>query len=553
MSRLRPFQTEIKKEVLQHWQQGAKHVLIKSPTGSGKTVVLADIVRTMGKATAVIAHRAELVSQISVALAREGVRHRIIGADSLRRNCVTLHMATLGQSWYDPSARVGVCSVDTLAGRALDPWFSQVGLWVQDEAHHVLRDNKWGRAAALFPNALGLGVTATPARADGRGLGAHADGLFQAMVEGPSLRELIDAGYLTDYRVFAPPSDVDYSGVTVAPSGDLSPAKLRAAVHASDAIVGDVVRHYQLLASGKLGVAFAVDVEAAKDIAAAFKAAGVPAEIVTAKTPDVLRAQILRRFAERQIHVLINVDLFGEGFDLPAIEVVMMVRKTESWPLYVQQFGRALRTAPGKTHAVIIDHVGNVIRHGLPDAVRKETLDSRERRSSGPSDAIPVRTCANPNAQGTGIPCLAVYPRLMRTCPYCGHYPEPVTRTAPEFVDGDLFELTPETLAAMRGKVSAIDGAPRIPGHLEGIAAAGARKQHEARYAAQLELREVIALWAGWQRDQGRDDSQTYRVFYHTFGIDILSAQALGRPEAAALTARIQKLLDEKGVTLYET
>lgn len=571
MSRLRPFQTAIKNQVLQHWQDGAKNVLIKAPTGSGKTVMLADIVRAMDRATAVIAHRAELVSQISVALAREGLRHRIIGPDSLRRACATLHMSEFGRVWYDPGARVGVCSVDTLTVRAPDPWFNQVQLWVQDEAHHVLRDNKWGRAAELFPGALGLGVTATPSRADGRGLGAHADGLFDAMVEGPSMRDLIEQGYLTDYRVFAPPSDVDYSGVTVTSSGDYSPAKLRAAVHASDAIVGDVVRHYLQLARGKLGVAFAVDVEAAKDLAAAFKSAGVPSEVVTAKTPDVLRAQILRDFAARKIMVLVNVDLFGEGFDLPAIEVVMMVRKTESWPLYVQQFGRTLRllvkssllaawgsytdeqrrafiAQSDKPVALIIDHVGNVIRHGLPDAARVETLDSRERRSNGPSDAIPVRTCANPNVQGTGVPCLAVYPRMLRTCPHCGYYPEPVARTAPEFVDGDLFELTAEALAAMRGKVALVDGAPRIPNHLEGVAAAGVRKQHEARQRAQSDLRAAMALWAGWQRDLGRSDSECYRAFYHTFAIDVLSAQALGRPDAVALCDRVQKVLSTNGV-----
>lgn len=573
MSRLRPFQHSMKQAVLQHWQQGARNVLIKSPTGSGKTVVLADIVRSVGRASAVIAHRSELVSQISLALAREGVRHRIVGPDSLRRNCVSLQMDRLGRSHYDAGARVGVCGVDTLVNRDTnkDAWFQQVGLWVQDEAHHVLRDNKWGKAAAMFPNALGLGVTATPARADGSGLGAHADGLFDALVQGPELRELIDAGYLTDYRIFAPPSDVDYSEVTVTASGDYSPAKLRAAVHASDKIVGDVVAHYLKIARGKLGVTFAVDVESAKEIAAAFNAAGVPAEIVSAKTPDLLRAQILRRFERRQVLQLVNVDLFGEGFDLPAIECVSMVRKTESWPLFVQQFGRALRlmvaddllarwgdltneerrshiAASGKPVALIIDHVGNVIRHGLPDAPRQDSLDRRERRSAGASDAIPLRTCANPNADGAGTPCASVYERFRKTCPFCGFYPEPAARSAPEHVDGDLYELDAETLAAMRGRVALIDGAPRIPGHLDAIAQAGVKKAHQARANAQHYLREQIALWAGWQAAQGYDDSQSYRRFFHAFGIDVLGAQALGRPEAEALTVKIKTILDKHGV-----
>lgn len=571
MSRLRPFQFRIKGGVYNFWNAGARNVLVKSPTGSGKTVITADIVRDMNCAVASIAHRSELVTQKSVALAREGIMHRVIGPDTLRRDCVTLHMEEFNRSFYNPGARVGVCSVDTLIGRKNDPWFHQVGLWDMDEAHHVQRENKWGVACEMFPNAYGLGVTATPCRADGRGLGRDNDGLFDAIVQGPQLRELIDAGYLTDYRVFAPPSDVDYSEVTVTASGDYSPAKLRAAVHASDKIVGDVVKHYLKIAKGKLGVTFAVDIEAAKEITAAFRAAGVPAEIVSAKTPALLRTQILRRFKSRQVLQLVNVDLFGEGFDLPAIEVVSMVRKTESWPLFVQQFGRALRlmipadlsaiwgtltdeqrrahiAASGKPVALIIDHVGNVIRHGLPDAPRDDSLARRERRSSGPSDAIPLRSCANENADGMGTPCASVYPRFHKTCPFCGFYPEPPARTAPEFVDGDLHELTAETLAAMRGKVADIDGAPYVPRHLDAMATRGVQNRHYERQVAQHALRENIALWAGWQAHQGRDLSQSYRVFYHTFGLDVLSAQALGRPDAEALNLKIRTVLDKHGV-----
>lgn len=578
MSRLRPYQATIKAAVFQHWAAGKRNVLVKSPTGSGKTVLFSDVVNTADRAAAVIAHRSELVSQTSLALAREGVRHRIIGPDSLRKNCVALHMAKLNRSFYDPGARVGACGVDTLINRDVsqDSWFRQVGLWVQDEAHHLLRDNKWGQAIEMFPNAYGLGVTATPARADGRGLGAHADGVFDAMVNGPEMRDLIDAGYMTDYKIFAPPSDVDYSEVTVTASGDYSPAKLRAAVHASDKIVGDVVRHYKTVCMDKLGrlglgVTFAVDVDAAKEIATAFKAAGVPAEIVSAKTPDILRIQILQRFERREVLQLVNVDLFGEGFDLPAIEVVSMVRKTESWPLFVQQFGRALRlmidpaiavnwdsytndqrrayiAASGKPYALIIDHVGNVIRHGLPDAPRVDTLDARAKRSSGQSDAIPTRICANDNVGGTGEVCAHTYERFHKSCPYCGFYPEPPARNAPEFVDGDLHELDEATLAALRGQVIRLDAAPVVPQHLDPIAQAGARKAQQARINAQYFLRELIALWSGWQRSKGYDDSQSYRIFYHTFNIDVLSAQALGRPEAEALAARIKAVLDQHGV-----
>lgn len=574
MTRLRAYQTQGKADIFAEWAKGHRNVLFKSPTGSGKTVLFADVVRTVDCAAAVIAHRKELVSQMSLALAREGVRHRVIGPDNLRRNCVALHMDRLGRSFYDPGARVGVCGVDTLVNKdaAKDPWFTQVGLWVMDEAHHVLRENKWGRAVEMFPNAQGLGVTATPARADGKGLGRDADGAMDVMVYGPEMRDLIDWGYLTPYKIFTPPSDVDYSQVTVTATGDYSPVKLRAAVHASDAIVGDVVQQYLKIARGKLGITFAVDVEAAQDLAQGYRAAGVPAEVITAETPDLLRSAILRRFERREVLQLVNVDLFGEGFDLPAIEVVSMVRKTESWPLFVQQFGRALRlmvapelaarwedftpeqrrahiAASGKPHALIIDHVGNVFRHGVPDAPRFDTLDARERRSTGPSDAIPTRICPNNKVGGVeNQACGRTYERALKCCPYCGHTPEPASRSAPEYVDGDLFELDPAVLAAMRGEVARIDGAPRIPQGLSAPAAANVVKQHNERFRAQQELRTVLNLWGGWQQAQGHDLSYAWRLFFLTFGIDTLSAQALGRADAQALMQRVQKVLDENGV-----
>jgi len=583
MSRLRGYQSTLKQEIFSAWNNGSRNVLAVSPTGSGKTVLFGDVVNSVNNvASAVIAHRSELVSQMSLALARENVRHRIIGPDVLRRTCVALHMKEVGRSLHDPGARVGACGVDTLIKRNVseDSWFRQVGLWVQDEAHHVLKENKWGKAADMFPNAWGLGVTATPRRADGKGLGAHADGLFHAMVEGPEMRELINLGYLTPYRIFAPPSDVDYSEVKVTASGDLSPAKLSAAVHASDSFVGDVVKHYQRIAPGKLGVTFAVDVESAKEIKHAFDAAGVAAEVVTANTDPLVRVAVLRRFAARQIQMLVNVDLFGEGFDLPAIEVVIFGRKTESFSLYAQQFGRALRllvdipmgqwelmlpeqrrdaiARSTKPAGIIIDHVGNVIRHGLPDALQTWSLDRRASRASSESDAIPLRMCANTDTgRGPGMPerpphlrtpCASVYERYLKVCPFCQYYPEPAARSGPEFVDGDLFELDPAVLEAMRGQKAILDGAPTAA-HIMAAGRSVAFRVHGERFEAQERLRRVLMLWGGWREVLGHSISEGQRQFFHRFGIDVMSAQLLGRPEAEALTERITAHLLKNGVT----
>src|SRR6201996_685456 len=448
---LRPFQERLEKEIYTAWNEGALNVMPVAPTGSGKTVVLSKLLRDEPGHSIAIAHRQELVSQISLALARNGVRHRIVGSrhSNLTRIITALQVAEFGYSFLDPSARCGVGGVDTVVKMATEPWFKQVRLAVQDEGHHVLKDNKWGRAASLFPNARGLFPTATPLRADGRGLGRHAEGLTDALVLAPSMRDLIRDGFLTEYRIFAPPSDFHRENIRVSDStGEIIKEDATKEVKRA-CITGDVVQHYLRIASGKLGVTFAVDVEEATKTATAFNAAGVTAEVVTAETPDALRANILRRFKNREILQLVNVDLFGEGFDLPALEVVSFARPTESFALYAQQFGRVLRPSEGKTEGIVIDHVGNVLRHGLPDRPRIWSLDRRDKRTKKQDDAIPLKVC---------VECLSPYEAVKKRCPYCDHYMEPAKRSSPEFVDGDLTELDPQVLAALRGEIEKADG-----------------------------------------------------------------------------------------------
>ena len=527
MIQLRPFQQDVRDQAYAQWAMGFRNLLIVIPTGGGKTVVFSDVIAHNQGPCVAIAHRQELVTQISQALARNGVRHKIIGPASVARQCTTNHLVELRRNYIDPMSRVAVAGVDTLVRHdANDPWLRSVTLTVMDEAHHVLADNKWGTAMGMFPNARGLGVTATPVRADGQGLGAHADGLMDTMIVGPGMRDLIGQGYLTEYRIFAPPSDLDLTSVPLSASGDFSPPKLAQAVHKSH-IVGDVVSHYQRIAPGKLGVTFAVDVEAAGDMADAYRKAGVSAEVVSAKTPDALRASILRKFRAREVLQLVNVDLFGEGFDLPAIEVVSMARPTQSHGLFAQQFGRALRPLEGKDYAIIIDHVGNVHRHGLPDAHRAWTLDRRERRAKNDTQSvIPTRTCPQ---------CTSAYERIYTTCPYCGFYAEPAGRGAPEYVDGDLSELTPEALAALRG---AIDAPPAW--HPDPIVAATLAKHSRLKHEAQLALREKMALYGGIRTAAGDTVSMAQRRFYLRHGVDVATAQTLNAREAQELMDRIE-------------
>lgn len=541
---LRPYQNEAVRDIRAKWAGGAQNVCAVLPTGAGKTVVFGHELMEEPGVSFAIAHRQELISQMSMALAYYGVPHRVQANEAMIKWAISLHMRALGRHFYDPHASCVVVGVRTLLNRteALKKEIAAARLWVIDEAHHIVRKNEWGKAVALFPKTCrGLGVTATAARSDGKGLGRHADGVMDALVVGPSGRDMINAGYLSDYRLFAPLTNLHLDQVPIGATGDFSKPKLTAEVRKST-ITGDVVEQYLKIAPGKLGVTFVTDVQTASDVAARFNGAGVPAEVVHAKTPDRVRqaaVDALRRGDRKQ---LVNVDIFGEGFDLPAIEVCSMGRPTNSYGLFVQQFGRPLRPLEGKDHAIIIDHVGNIDRHsarGLPDKPQAWTLDARDRRAASVRDpnVVPIKTC---------VACTAVYEGSRRECPYCGHINTPDSRANVEQVEGDLYELDPSVLAAMRGEIARIDAPTSSVGDklrfggAPDIAIMGAMKSHRIRQEAQADLRHTIALWAGAQRAAGAPDYVSYKVFYQKYGIDVLGAQALGVKDARILNAKIQ-------------
>lgn len=321
---LRPDQQAVKDAIYACWQAGARNVLAVSPTGSGKTVLSTDIIldgHRQGMTEIVMAHRNELVGQMSLAVARRGIKHRIIGSKSTIAQVTQEHRAELGRSFVNPDAKCSVGSVQTIVSRAdaLRQWGAQVDRWTLDEAHHGIGNeriepNLWGKAINLFPNARGLGVTACPTRADGKGVGRCADGPFDEMVVGVRMRWLIDNGALADYEFACPKSDMVVADDDFSPSGDLSPQKGRLASQKSH-IVGDVVEEYCSRAAGRRAICFATDVETANDMAARFNEAGVSAASVSAKSDHSYRREMINRFRDGRLLVLVNVDLFDEGFD----------------------------------------------------------------------------------------------------------------------------------------------------------------------------------------------------------------------------------------------
>ncbi len=570
MPKLRPYQARLRNEINAAWAQLGPNgvVLAVSPTGTGKTVTFSDVIMAEPGASCAIAHRKEIVSQIALSLARNGVRHRVIGTKKTRQACQRIQLKKLKRHFVDPNAKCAVAGIDTLLNiKETDieyPWLSTVKLWVGDEGHHFLRTNKWGKGVVMFPNARGLLVTAETERADGKGLGRHADGFADVMVLGPTMREAIDSGYLVGYRVAMPEGDVDITNVEVSKAtGDFNQHQLREAHHKSKTICGNVVNAYRKYSAGLRAVVFAVDVEESIKIAKEFKANGIPAEALDGESDPDWREHVLAKFEAGEILVLVNVDLFGEGFDLPNIRTVIMVRHTESFNLYKQQWGRGARLDIPKEWAdrwdeftdqqrreliaqsvkpdmMLIDMVGNILRHGGPPDCRvKFTLDRRASRSSGESDAIPTRICLNKDKDGTGIACAKRYERYHKKCPYCGYYPEPPSRTAPEFVDGDVLELDAATLAAWVAKIAKINAPAEAAAHGDGIVANSIRKNHLSRQKEQERLLLAMHWWSGMHTAQGADLSEQYRRFYHTFGCDALTAQTLGAGEACALWLKI--------------
>lgn len=413
---LRPYQDAAIQGLRDAFTAGFHSPLLVLPTGGGKTVCfsyLTSRLQASRKRVAILVHRDELVDQVSETLARFDVPHGFVAAGRTP----------------DYRALALVCSVQTLA-RRLDtvPVPDYV---ICDEAHHCIGASMWGQVVATWrdrnPALRTIGVTATPERLSGEGLGE----VFDEMVLGPSTRELIDLGALSEYRLFAPAQQLDLSGVK-SRMGDFIKSEVSARVD-KPAIIGSAVGEYRKRMDGQPAVAFCVSIEHAEHVAEQFRAQGYRAAKLDGTMDRAIRREIVRDFGRGAISVLTSVDVIAEGFDCPGIVGAILLRPTQSLSLYLQQVGRALRTAPGKAHAVILDHVGNSSRHGLPDDPREWSLLGREARKKGAKDPddVAIRQCPS---------CFAVSPAAASKCRECGAA-FPIKARQIEEVAGTLSEV----------------------------------------------------------------------------------------------------------------
>ena len=382
------------------------------PTGGGKTVLFAHIAHgagAKGNRVYILSHRQELIDQISAALDLTGTPHGFIAA-----------------SYPTLDANVQIASVQTLV-RRLDRT-PQPDLIVIDEAHHA-RAETFERIIREWPRAKLLGVTATPIRLSGEGLGT----IFDHLITGPSMRELIEGGYLAPYRMFRPPtadaSDLPKRG------GEFVTAAAEALMN-KPAITGSALEHYRQHADGLPAVVFCVSIKHAKSVADQFREAGYAAFSIDGTMERTVRRGVVEDFRDGRIKVVTSCEILNEGFDVPGAHVGIFLRPTQSLGLYLQQIGRVLRPCEGKSHALLLDHVGNCYRHGLPHETREWSLagDERgEKRKRGAS----VRICGH---------CFCALPAQARVCSECG-YEFPAKPREIEQREGELAEVTPEMLA----------------------------------------------------------------------------------------------------------
>jgi len=404
---LRPYQEQLLADIRAQFRR-VKRVVAVMPTGAGKGQTIAAVISaamTKGSHVLVVAHRAELVAQLSATVASWGIEHGVIAPE----HPMTDHACQVG------SVQTVVRRFDRLAAP---------DLIIIDEAHHLVKGNTWGRLIDRWPDAYLLGKTATPERLSGEGLGEDHGGYFQAMVLGPTAEWLTANGFLAAADVYSIPNNLPKLHKR---AGDYVMGE------AAEAIVrvhGDAIKHFRDKVGAGTALAFCCTVAHAEQVALDFNAAGIPAASLDGTMSVEDRRALLDRLRARELQVVTSCMVLGEGVDIPGVNSVIMLRPTASTSLYLQMVGRGLRPKPDNSKAIILDHVGNALRHGLPTDHREWSLEGRAKRQREPANS--VHTCPE---------CFAAMPSGTAICPVCGVQQVKKARTILEEA-GDLKLIT---------------------------------------------------------------------------------------------------------------
>ena len=420
--KLRTYQQEGVDQTRQAFMLGHRAVLYVLPTGGGKTVIfchIAEQAATKGNRICVLVHRQELVDQTSRSLTSLGVQHGIIAAGTP----------------MELEHPVQVASVQTLVRRLDRIPDNHFSLLVVDEAHHAIAGS-WSKVIEHYSKARVLGVTATPERLDGRGLIDK----FTAMVVGPQMEQLQGMGYLAQCRIFAPPMELDLSKVAWK-MGDYDMRQVEEQTMRPD-FVGDAVGHFKKYIQGGTAIAFCTSINHSKTIAEAFNDAGITAAHLDGDMKKDERRDLIKKLGTGEVKLLTSCQIISEGTDVPSVTGCLLLRPTQSLSLYLQQVGRCLRPAPGKEAAIILDHVGNVERHGLPNTPRAWSLHAPKRSKRDTVEEVSVKVCPE---------CFSVVASAAQTCSSCGHSFQTTLRKH-RYSPEELIELTPDHILERQEK-----------------------------------------------------------------------------------------------------
>ena len=406
---LRDYQVEAITNVKKSFLNDAKSVLLTLPTGAGKTVIFSQITKlakSRGSNVLILVHRKELIDQAGDKLTKANVKYGIIAA---------------GHKPID--SNVQVASVQTLINRLNNLWIPSI--IIIDEAHHAVASS-WQKIFEFYKTALKLGVTATPMRMTGAGLGE----VFDDLIIGSTIPELVELGHLAKHEVYAPPNKLNLDKIRTI-RGDFNKKEVEDELDKVD-IVGDAVDNYRKLGQNKPAIAFCISVKHGQYVTNKFKEAGYTAELITGSMKSDDRKTLVDNFKNGKVQILVSIDVVSEGFDVENCSVAILLRPTQSEGLYIQQVGRVLRPEPNKT-AIVLDHVGNTKRHGFVDDIREFDLHQKAKSKRKGEIAPSVQTCEQ---------CFAVF-KPQPICPVCGHKKE-VTKREITYEDGELVKMKRE-------------------------------------------------------------------------------------------------------------
>jgi DNA repair protein RadD len=426
MTELRPYQakavTDIEAEINGPSPQS---VLLVSPTGAGKTVIASTIVANAvaaGKRVLILVHRREILKQTSHKISAGKFEHGLI-------------LAGLNLDLEHPIQIAGIQTLWARCMRTNKFPLPAAGLIIIDEAHHV-GARTWRTILDQYPNARRVGLTATPCRSDGRGLGDY----FNKLIETPQIPELIEQKYLVPTIYYAP-VDPDLRGVQTR-QGDYAINQLAERMNRDD-LVGDIVTNWHKHGQRRKSIIFAVDVAHSLHIRNEFMKSGVKAEHIDGSTPKTERDAVLARLVSGETEVVANCAVLTEGFDAPAVSCIVLARPTKQLGLFRQMAGRGLRPASGKNNLILIDHSGAVYRHGLLEDRVEWTLDVT-RRAENPTHSS--RSQAQTSRLIECSQCGAVR-TAGEPCSHCGFMPQRRSE-AIVFRDGELALVNRNSRAA---------------------------------------------------------------------------------------------------------